>query len=422
MNCRWSCFFATILLLFVMGGALQSAAHFGPAGPDPFWTPGLDLSRTVGRSTFPGIARVADGEAMWVVWVDYSTDDPGEILGRGRPDSSSDWEATVNLSNNVWADEGAALHADQQGRLHLAWTRRTPGAGTQLLYRQWSSGEWEPTTVLNDNSVYIPSPYGLFFCQDVTGTLWLFINLGSGVRYTRLGPEGWEALSPWVYVYGMEGMGAIIGGDEGLFHVAALGQNEGNMGGPYDPFLDDAYYATTDGTDWSPLVNLAMTGTVAFDLGLAWDRDGALHLLWSDIHPLGSVDSVKSAVYERVLSSGVWSERVELTQPNVDQAVQDLVIASDPAGQLHLVWSEGVFSGSSAVDLSIRYLHWEGLWGTEETVYTSTLPSLNVDMVLDLLGEPSVVWEEGPSSAEEVFFSARQLIFPYQVFLPTVAR
>jgi len=421
MNHRWRCLLATILLLFLMGSALQSLADSGPAGPEPFWTPGLDLSRTVGRSTFPGIARLADGAATWVIWVDYSTG-AGEVLGRSRTDSSSDWDATVNLSNDARNDEGSAVHADQQGRLHLAWTRRMPEEGTQLVYRQWSNGEWEPQTILDDNSVYVPSSYSLFFCQDVTGTLWLFVNLGSGVRYTRLRSEGWESLSPWVYIYGLQGMGAIIGGDDGLFHVAALGQNEGNMGGPYDPFLDDAYYATTNGTDWSPLVNLAMTGTVAFDLGLAWDGDGDLHLLWSDIHPLGSVDSIKSAVYERVLSSGVWSERVELTQPNVDQAVQDLVVGADPDGWLHLAWSEGVFSGSSAVDLSIRYLRWEGLWGTEAMVYTSTLPSLNVDMALDQQGEPAVVWEEGLSSAEEVYFSARQLLWPYQVFLPDIER
>lgn len=421
MTCRWRCRFSLILILFLLGSTLQASAQLGPAGPDPLWTPALDLSRTVGRSTFPGITRVAESEVTWVVWVDYSTG-AGEVLGRGRPDSSSDWDATVNLSDDARADEGAMLYADRQGRLHLAWTRRTPGAGTQVLYRQWASGEWGPTTVLDDDSVYIPSPYGLFFCEDVTGTLWLFLNLGSGVSSTQLQGDSWEPVSPWTYVSGMQGLGAILAGDDGLFHVAALGKNEGNMGGPYDPFLDDAYYATTDGTAWSPLVNLAITGTVAFDLGLAWDGGGALHLLWSDIHPLGSVDSVKSAVYERVLSSGVWSERVELTCPNVDQAVQDLVVLSDPAGRLHLVWSEGVFSGSAAVDLSIRYLRWEELWGMEETVHTSTVPSLSVDMTLDLLGEPAVVWEEGLSSAEEVYFSERQLIWPYRVFLPDVVR
>jgi hypothetical protein len=418
---RWRSFTTTLLLLLLVGSALQTTAQPVPHGPDPVWTPGLDLSETAGRSTFPGIVRVVGSEALWTVWTDYGTG-AGEVLGRSRPGGSAGWDAVVNLSDDdTRADEGAALYADGQGRLHLAWTSRASGAGTRLLYRQWSGGDWTPTVTLDSTTVYGPI-YGLSFCEDMTGTLWLFVNLGSGVRYTRLRPEGWEALSPWVYVVGMQGIGAIIGGDDGLFHVALLGENEGNLGGPSDPFLDDAYYATTDGTSWSPLVNLAMTGTVAFDLGLAWDSDGGLHLLWSDNHPLGSLDSVKAALYERVLNGGVWSERVELTQPNTDQSVQDLAVLSDPAGQLHLAWSEGVFSGTAAIDLSIRYLQWEGLWGTEETVYTSTLPSLNVDVALNLLGEPAVVWEEGPSTAEEVYFSERQLVWPYHVFLPVVVR
>lgn len=422
MSSRWPRTCIVLLLLFLLGAAGPSAARPGPDGPAHRWAAGINLSETAGRSTFPSLARVAGSAATWAVWTDYS-DGAGEVWGRERPGSAGGWSAPVNLSADARADEGAVLYADHQGRLHLAWTSRAPGAGTRLLYRQWSGGTWAPTTLLHENSVYVPSTYGLFFCEDVSGTLWLFRTLGSGVSTTRLQSDGWEPLSPWTYVSGMQGLGAISAGSDGLFHVVALGQNEGNMGGPYDPFLDDAYYTTTsDGTVWSPLVNMAGTGTVAFDLGLAWDAGGALHLLWSDIHPLGSVDSVKSAVYERVLSGGEWSARVELTQPNTDQAVQDLALLADPAGRLHLAWSEGVFSGTAAVDLSIRYLRWDGLWGTEETAFTSTLPSLNVDMVLDRLGEPAVAWEEGLSTAEEVYFSARELVLPFSMFLPAVER
>jgi hypothetical protein len=397
------------------------------AGPAAAWTPGLNLSAAAGSSNMPNVARVAGSEALWSVWSDNSAGQ-WEVLGRQRPRAAEPWDDPLNLSDDLHADEGAVLYADSQGRLHLAWTRRDASEqvlGTQLLYRQWADGVWSPAVVIDDDpDVHIPSPYGLFFCQDAGSTLWLFLNLGSGVSHTRLQAGGWDPLSPWAYVTGMQGMGAIIAGSDGLFHVAALGKNEGNLGGPYDPFLEDAYYATTDGTTWSPLVNLAMTGTVAFDLGLAWDESAALHLLWTDIHPMGSVDSEKSAVYERILSGGSWSERVELTRPNVDQAVEDLAVLAEPDGSLHLAWSEGVFSGSAALDLSIRYLHWEtGRWGIEETVFTSTLTSMNVDVALGgPLGEPAVVWEEGPALGEEAYFSERQLLLPFRVFVPLVQR
>lgn len=378
-------------------------------GSRPFlsWPPPINLSEDAGCSTFPTLVTLGGGDDLLVVWVGYNPD-LGEVWARAFRQGV--WEAPMNLSASEDRDEGAALYADGQGRAYVVWTRRNTLTGSDLLYRRWEGGNWSPPQVLDHTDTYLPSPYGLFFVANFSDTLCLFVTLGSGIRHTCLQGENWGPLTPWVYLPGLRRLGALIVGHDGLLHAAALGLNED---APYgcDPWLDDAYYITsTNGITWSQPINLTYTGTIAYDLALAFDRDGALHFLWSDISPPCSIDSERSAIYERVLSGGIWSPRGEVSTPTEGQAqaVEDLDLVAG-FGMLHLAWSEGVFDGNGrAVDLGIRYRRWaDGRWEEEEAVWNSPDESINVS--LTLLGGivPALVWEEGPSTAEEVYFGRR---------------
>lgn len=385
------------------------------------WSAPLNLSQTAGRTSWPVLQEEALSGDLFVAWTDYTADAQGDILLRRRIGATGVWSTTLNLSDSPRRDEGPALFADPQGRIHLAWTRRETSSGTDLLYRGWEGGVWSDIQVLDHTSTYHPSPYGLIFVQDDAGHLCLFVSLGSGVRRTCLGGEGWDPLSPWVYVTGMRGLGDLIRGPDGLFHAAILGENPGGFG--CDPWLDDVYYATTaDGVDWTIGPNLSAQGSIAYDTALAFDAQGRLHLFWSDISPLCSYDSDHSAVYERVLENGEWRPREEVTVSNNGQAVQDLALARDTAGWLHLAWSEGVFNDQGAAEnLTIHYRRWNGwAWGEEEVVYTPTIRSIHVDLVIGRYGVARTVWEEGEVWQEEVFFSERER-GSWAVFLPLLS-
>lgn len=385
--------------------------------PNVFWLPPRNLSGTPGRSTFPVVVGSA-GDGLWVVWTEYSDDPGGEVWGRHRHADTSEWEVSLNLSDSAGRDEGPALLADATGAVHLAWTRRALGEGSDILYRGWDGANWSAEEILNHTDVYHPSPYGLQFVLDAAGRLCLYATQGSGVAHVCQENGEWGSWTPWVYLPGVRRIGALVLGPDGLFHVAAFGPNEGGFFG-CDPWLDDAYYLTTDGDAWSSPVNLSGVGSVAFDAAVAFDHDGRLHFLWSDNSPLCSYDSERSAVYERVLEDGVWSPREEVSLPNDGQAVQDLSLAADGRGGMHLAWSEGVFAaGGAAVDLAIRYRWWQaGQWFPEEIVYGSPEDSVNVE--LSVVPQPVLVWEEGPATAEEVFFSERAV---RSYFLPLVRR
>ncbi len=416
----------SILLLAILARAGNAAAPRQIlARQDLPWTPPANLSGTAGRSSFPQIAAQPGGGDLWALWTE-DTGDPlqEEVLLRRRLGTTAAWSTTVNLSLSPALDEGPALYQEESGALHVAWTRRSAiSQSTDLLYRRWDGSAWLPEEVLHHNPALHPSPYGLFFVRGPDGALCLFLNLGSGVRHTCLRAGGWEDLTPWVYVFGMQGIGDIALGPDGLYHVAALGKNEFDRLGACDQWLNDAYHITTDGTTWGPLFNVAYTGTIAFDMALAFDRAGRLHFFWTDIHPACSLDSRQAAVYDRVLEAGAWAARQEVTVYNEDQAVEDMAVDLDPAGRLHVAWSEGVFdaAGVRSIGLGIHYRAWQdGQWGKEEVVYASPEENLNVDMALYLGSIPVLVWEEGPSTAEDVSFSQRGE--PLRTFLPLVTR
>ncbi len=388
------------------------------------WTPAENLSQNSGRSIFPSIAAARNSRDLVLTWTDYTTttDSLGEILARTRSGETGLWSDPVNLSESPYRDEGVVAYADANGAVHVAWTERNPGSGTSLLYRRWLDGKWSPTQALDYTPVYHPAPYTLYFVEDSAGVLWLFVSESSGVSYTMLLNGEWKALSDWAYIPGMNALVSIIAGPDGLFHVAALGKNQGNVVSGCDPWLFDGYYATTDGSTWSPLVNLAYTGTVSYDMGLAYDSSGALHYFWSDNSPTCSLDSERSAIYERVLQGGEWSARTEVTTPNEGQATEDLVVVADSTGVLRLAWSEGVFDdGGAAVNLAVHYRSGSAAgWGDEEVVWDSPQDDIVVDV--SLLGGlvPTLVWEGGLPTAEEVLFSER--LGSFHVFLPMAVR
>ena len=344
-----------------------------------------------------------------------------EILLRRRMGGSLTWGPGLDLSLAPAFDEGPALYVDNAGHLHLAWTRRDPVSDTtDVMYRRWDGHVWLPEERLDRSESYHPAPYGLFFVPDAVDRLCLFVNEGSGVTHTCLQEDGWENLAPWVYVWRMRALVDIVLGPDGLFHVATLGKNEYDQEGPCDVWLDDAYYTTTDGRTWAPLQNLSHFGSIAYDIDLAFDPVGRLHFLWSDIHSYCSLDSRRSAIYERVRTGGTWGERREVTPYNDGQAMVDLALTVDATGGFHLAWSEGVFDENGrSLKLLPRYCSWtDGACSEEQIVWGSSERCRNIGVTVSAGMVPAVVWQEGHALVEEVVFSERRELF--RLFFPWI--
>jgi hypothetical protein len=383
----------------------STAAAFGADR----WSPVQNLSSSPEQSRSVQLAQDPTTEMIHAVWVDEG---PGneEILARHRDPDSGDWAPVENLSQFEWVDSGPALLFDSAGRGHLLWTRRyakswgAPEDGSDLVYRQWSDGAWQPEAVLDHNPSTTPGPYGLVLAEKSDRVV-LFMLWNEDYRYAEFQEGSWSALAPWDRSLNVRLARAIADDQDGL-HAGAYGPNSD----PNDPYFFDAYYLYHDGSGWTGPLNLSSTQGIAYDLDLAIDALGRVHFIWADPGNPNSSESEKSAIWERVLDGGTWSPNAEITADNADQTIldADLVAAPTPTGTLHLAWSEGLLVGGAATGVDIYHQTGDGSsWSGEEKVYTSTLMSRHLSLLVNQQGDAHLAWEEGEpiSATQEIFFS-----------------
>lgn len=391
-----------ILLLVLAAQSLPTLAGASPISSG--WTPVENLSNSpVPSQGAQSALNPASGE-LFVVWEEGP---PGqeEIIGRRWLPVAQSWTLVENLSNSPWRDEGPALLFDRQGYGHLLWVRRysaalgAPAAGTDLLWRYWDGTGWSDEEVLLHLDSFLPGAYGLVLAQTPDSVL-LFVVWNGGFRQAEYRAGSWSELTPWDYSLGVSFAQVLVDG-AGQWHVAAYGPN--NVG--YEPWFYDAYYLSHNETGWSIPLNLSDHTGVANGVGMAFDRQGRLHFLWSDPAYRDSSESLKSALWERVYDQGIWSPNTEVTTYNDNQAINGFSLTADDEGMLHLAWSEGIWVNGTHINLGIHYQTGDGtIWGPEEEVYTSAAESRYPVLAADS-NRAAIVWREGLSADSEVYFS-----------------
>jgi hypothetical protein len=277
------------------------------------------------------------------------------------------------------------------------------------MWRSWDGASWSGEQVLFHTDFYLPSSFGYGLIPvETPGSLQLFITWEQQYRTTEYHNGTWSELTPWSQL-DVSLIHAVMD-ESGLLHAAAYGENSSQFG--YDPWFHDGYYLTYDGTEWTVPVNLSSTDGVVRDLGLAFDQEGILHFLWSDPNSPYSSESTKSAIWERKYDGNNWTANAEVTAYNPDQAINGFSLTTDVSATLHLAWSEGQWEDGIHTNLGIYYQRGDGLsWNPEQEVHTSPAESRYPVLVAGKAGA-FVVWQEGPISERQVFFSEQAATGP----------
>lgn len=375
----------SLLVTLAIALSLPGAASAGEAGL--LWDQALNLSSLPGRSFQSTLARDPGTGDLFAVWTDDGGSGLEEILARRWDQAGQVWLPAENLSASVpWQrDGGAALLFDDQGRGLLIWTasyaeeQGAPHDGHDLLWRLWNGAAWSPPAVLMHGDAYLPGSPATFdlIPVKVPDGILLFIVWGTGYRTASFDFDtgAWSGLSPWDYRSINVALAQVICDAGGVLHAAAYGPN--SFAVPPNDHFHDAYYLTYDArTGWSRPQNLSAFDGVASSVALAFDSAGRLHFLWSDPAYRDSTESLKSAIWERVLQAEGWTPNREVTVDNDRQAINGFSLAAGGDGALHLAWSEGIGVAGAHNDLDIYYRSGDGLaWGPEEKVYTSLVDS-----------------------------------------------
>lgn len=405
----WRVFFVCLAGVVLLAGG----TGLGLAGVSSVdgWARVRNLSANPGRSQAVQLARDPAQDTLHAVWMDSASGNE-EILTRHRETGVLNWTLVENLSSFAWQDGGPALLFDRAGTGHLLWTRRyavsqgAPDQGTDLMYRQWSDGAWQQAMVLDHNVGYLPGAYGLVLAEKSDRVV-LFVVWSGGYRYAEFAGGEWSPLTAWDYSLGVDLYRVIVDGQDHL-HAGAFGLNSSLVG--YDYLFDDAYYLYNDGSGWTAPLNVSSTRGVAFDLDLAFDAQGRVHLVWVDPDNPYSTESLKAAVWDTVLDQGAWSPNVEITPYREGQTILDADLIGEPSGMMHLAWSEGVLVGGAAVSIDIYYQTGDGMaWFGEQKVLTTTQASRNLSLLTNI-GTPYLAWEEGDAGSAD-----RDIWFTHQV-------
>jgi len=394
------------------------------------WSAADNLSTTPGRSAYATLVENPVSGDLFVAWMDNGVAERPEVMGRRWERASQAWqppltEPAENLSRSEWHDSGPVFYFDEQGNGLFLWSRRyaqnqgAPTDGTDVLWRAWNGTAWSDEQVLMHDPSYLPSTYGFGLIPvELPEGMLLFITQDVNYRTTEYRNGAWSELSPWAFLD--VSLAQVIRDSAGLFHAAAYGQNSSQDG--WDRWFLDAYYLTFDGSNWSVPINLSDTDGVVRDVGLAFDRQGRLHFLWSDPDSPYSSESKKSALWERVYTAGDWTPNTEVLAYQDKQAINGFALAVDRDGTLHLVWSQGVFKDNLHTELGIYYRSGDGdLWGPETTVYTSTAESRYPVLSAGDHGA-ALVWQEGSISTRQVYFAQQtsSLLPRQQTYLPMI--
>jgi hypothetical protein len=419
---RWVCPIALLVVILAFLGSDATQAQ----RPD-LWGPTLNLSQLAGQSTSPAVGYEPTTAGYFVAWVDDGLGDRSEILGRRWNPGSGSWNPGLgslpeNLSNSPWTDDGPALSPDGQGGMLLLWTRRyaqfqgAPADGTDLMWRFWTGSGWSVEAVLMHADTYLPGTFGVIPVA-MPDSLMLFIVFDRGYRTVSYQNGAWGEVSPWTYL--SVSLAEIVRDSAGTLHAAAFGENSSQPG--WDSWFLDAYYLAYDGATWSSPLNMSGTSGVAHDVGLALDQQGQLHFLWSDADSIYSSESLKSAIWERIYQTNVWTDNAEVTEYNPDQAIHDFALSSSSQGTLELVWNEGLIVSGMHTGLDVYYQERTlAAWKAEELVHTSDLLSMYPVLAAGSSNR-MVTWQEGMSTEREVYF--RTDAFPMiRTYMPVISR
>ncbi len=128
------------------------------------------------------------------------------------------------------------------------------------------------------------------------------------------------------------------------------------------------------------------------------DAAGNVHIVWEDLTDYDSSGTDRDIFYKRWnASTSIWTttEVVSIISTAPSRATS---IATDSAGDVHIVWADSTYYDGAGTDWDIFYIRWDAstsTWTTTEVVSTeSTGNSWATSIVTDSAGDVHIAWHD----------------------------
>jgi uncharacterized repeat protein (TIGR01451 family) len=328
---------------------------------------------------------VDDAAVVHVVWPDFTSGEWDIYYAQRTSDGT--WSSPQNISH----DSGWSFHPqvslDNAGNIHVVWYNSpTTSSDRQVFYaRREKNGTWSAPEKISATLHSSSDPQLATDSSNVVHVMWLDRYTRSDVYYARRASSGtWSAPQKLPSSSSGISMFQFSMDDNDIAHVVWEG---------FTPTESDIYYLTrsSDGT-WSIPVNISRSGA-AHDGRLGIDDQENVHVVWA---------SGGEIYYARRASSGFWSIPQNISN-NASSSYMPLLAASE-SGVAYIVWLDYPGSGDSS-DVYYTNRLADGSWLVPQNISNSYSTSTPSQLVADETGSAHVVWLEGNSGAESVYYA-----------------
>jgi hypothetical protein len=303
------------------------------------WSAGKRLTWTPGDSSDPALA-VDPSRNPHVVWQENVSGNR-EIYYKKSIDGGATWSDSKRLTTNSGNSLKPALAVDTSGNPHVVWHDHTPG-NAEIYYRKSQDGgaSWSESRRLTWNSGHSYVPRVAVDSSGKVHVAWSDWTPGSSEIYYKNSTNGgaiWSSSKRLTWNSGQSYYPQIAAESPDNLHIAWNDEMSGNR--------ETYYKKSTDGAaSWSASQRLTWNFGESWNLELVVDSSKDLHLLRVDTTP-GSMQ----VFYKKSTNGGAsWSAGERLSWTSSD--IYELGMAADPSGNVHVVWEDGELS-----DLEIYY-------------------------------------------------------------------
>lgn len=309
------------ITLIVLSGL--TVKQFGGAAAASGWSTPVPVATTTGLSDRPVIA--VGGGAVHVVWKE-GTDQGIEVYHSSSRDGGP-WSAPDSIGMGNSSFDSPAVAMDSTGSLHVVWVDPI-GDNYVIHYRQWTPGTgwdvpfpvWETTDVVYEPTIAIGPDnkrHVAWTQQTIDGMQIYYVTSTDGMEWSG-GPI-------------QSSTGEFLAGESPVLALSA-----GKVHIAWTGFMTDTviYYAQNAGTGWSPptlvSTNLDVPATTP---RLVVTGGGAVHIVWE-----GWLSTTNQIFYAQ--SNGTTWTDPEQVSPG--EYGSEPTLALDRQGGLHLAWTDFV--------------------------------------------------------------------------------
>ncbi len=354
-----------------------------------------------GYSGQHSVAVDASGD-VHVAWLDQRSV-PYQIRYRRYDAATSTWLAETTLTTQQANCSQPGLGCDSAGNVHVAWqvcNWNPLGVGTWAKRYNATTHHWRADTLIDSTSTSQPQQYPSVACVPGSGDLEVgFYKLPDTGLYTQVflrerhPSTGWDSVVQVSSAAVSHDHVSVAAAADGDLAAAWVGRD---FGGDYNQICCrrrvDAVWQSQE------LVSNIATGLTQYSPCVAFDRRGALHVVWYG----RSMMNTYQQVFHRECGYEGWSgiDSVSGERPSQQQYPS---VACDAAGRVHVVWC-GQTSGANT-QLMYAQRDTDGVWSSP--AFLTSLDSGTVSypsLVCDGGSGIHIVWYDDHTGNQDVYY------------------